>query len=66
MSRMKPNEIEVYTEVLAAIAAEAKSRRMSELEKEAFKLSMDIYGKDYELDYVKNKVSEYRRIINEQ
>ena len=66
MSRMKPNEIEVYTEVLAAIAAKAKSRRMFELEKEAFKLSMDIYGKDYELDYVKNKVSEYRRIINEQ
>ena len=66
MSRMKPNEIEVYTEVLAAIAAKAKSRRMFELEKEAFKLSMDIYGKDYELDYVKNKVSEYRRIINKQ
>ena len=65
MSRMKPNEIEVYTEVLAAIAAEADEKGKIDVEDEAFALSLDIYKKDYDLDYIKNKIAEFRKMLNE-
>ena len=65
MSTMKPNEIEVYTEVLAAIAAKANKEGRTDIEDEAFALSLDIYKKDYEFDYIKNKVAEFRSALNE-
>ena len=64
MSIMKPDEIEVYTEVLAAIAADANEKGNVEVEDEAFELSLDIYKKKYDFDYVKEKVAEFRRILN--
>lgn len=53
-------KIEIFSEVLAGISAEAMDKGMEELSNEAFKLSFDIYGKNLDMDMVEEQIKGFR------